>query len=80
MEKTNHEMDELIENIGRWISRDEARPSILNPVRVQQIRLTDTILHRLTNGTDIQISTSLHDPFNSMGYIIVEGETLEFSD
>lgn len=80
MEKNNHEMDELLENIGQWIGRDEARPCILNPVRMQQIHFADTILHRLANGTGIKNTTSLHDPFNSMGCIIAERETLGFAD
>ena len=80
MEFESRELDEMIETIGQWIIQDEARPSILNPIRMEQFHFANTILERKTKGTDMKVSTTLHEPFNSMGSICVEGDFLEFGD
>ncbi|MBR1972019.1 MAG: hypothetical protein IKA16_01125 [Oscillospiraceae bacterium] len=72
--------DELIENIGRRIVADELQPSILNPLRIQQMAFSNTVLEKLTYGTDMKISAATHKPFKSMGSICIEGDCLEFTD
>lgn len=71
---------ELIESIGRWIIEDETRPSILDPLRMEQFLFASTVLEKMIQDTDMKISVTMHEPFNSMGSICMEGDTLEFSD
>lgn len=80
MEMKHKEMDELVENLSQQILRDECRPGMLNPGRLQQIRFAEKMLRRMAAGTDIKITVTLHEPFNSMGSITLEGESLEFMD
>ena len=76
----NQDLDELIKSIGRWILADEERPAIMNPLRLQQMKFTNSILERRVEGTNIKITASLHEPFKSMGCIYLEGDSIEFSD
>ena len=78
MKFKNNELDELIDTLGQWILEDEACSQVLNPVRMTQIRFAHTVLENMTKGTDIKISTILHEPFNSMGSIGLVGDSLEF--
>lgn len=80
MEFENKEWDELIDSIGRWIIEDETRPSILNPMRMEQLCFSKAALQKLVNGSNVKVSAAIYEPFNSMGSICVEGENLEFGD
>lgn len=80
MEINNRELDELIETIGQWIIEDEARPRILNPLGMERIRFSNAVLERMAKRADMMVSTTLHEPFNSMGSICVEGDILEFGE
>ena len=71
---------ELIESIGRWIIEDETRPSILNPLRMEQFLFASTVLEKMIQDADMKFSVTMHEPFISMGSICMEGDTLEFSD
>lgn len=76
----NRELEELIETIGQWIIQDEARPGILNPIRMEQFHFVNTVLERAAKGTDMRVYAILYEPFHSMGSICAEGEILEFGD
>lgn len=76
MEFENRELNELIESIGLWIIEGETRPSILNPLRMEQFFFANTVLEKMMQDTDMKFSVTMHEPFNSMGSIY----TLEFSD
>ena len=76
----NQERDELIESIGCWILAGEENPAVLDPLRFQQMKFTNSVLERLARGTNIQISAALHEPFKSMGCIYLEGDSMEFAD
>ena len=80
MEFENRELNELIDSIGRWIIEDETRPSILNPLRMEQFFFANTVLEKMIQDTDMKCSVTMHEPFNSMGSICMEGDALEFSD
>ena len=71
---------ELIESIGRWIIEDETRPSILDPLRMEKFLFASTVLEKMIQDTDMKFSVTMHEPFNSMGSICMEGDTLEFTD
>jgi len=74
------DLDELIDSIGEWILEDEMKPGILNPLRVQQMRFSHSVMKNLTRDSKMQVTYTMHEPFTSMGSITVEGDHLEFSD
>ena len=80
MEMNNRELEELIDILGQRIMEDETHPRILNPFRMAQVFYAHTVLEKMTEGTGIKVSAALHEPFNSMGSICMEGDTLEFSN
>lgn len=77
-ENFSSEMETLLDCIGQWILEDEQQPGIINPVRYQQLQLSYNVLEKLTADTDMQIAYEIHEPFNSMGSISIEGNQLEF--
>lgn len=80
MKFENNELDKLINTFGQWIIEDETCKQILNPIRMAQIRFSDNVLDRMARETDMRVTTIVHEPYNSMGSISVEGEALEFSN
>jgi len=74
------ELDELIDSIGEWILEDDMRPGILNPLRVQQMRFSYSVLERLSKGSEMRVAYTMHEPFTSIGSITVEGDHLAFAD
>lgn len=79
-ENFNREIEALLDSIGEWILEDEQQPGIINPVRCQQLQLSHNVLMKLAAGTDMQIAYEIHEPFNSMGSISIEGDQLEFAN
>lgn len=74
------ELDELIDSIGEWILEDEMKPGLLNPLRVQQMRFSHSVMKKLSQDSQMRVTYTMHDPFTSMGSITVEGDYLEFDD
>lgn len=74
------ELDELIDSIGEWILEDEQKPGLLNPSRVKQMQFSYSVMERLTQESEMQITYVMHEPFKSVGSIALEGDFLEFSD
>lgn len=79
-ENFSSEMEALLDCIGQWILEDEQQPGIINPVRYQQLQLAHNVLEKLTAGTDMQLAYEIHEPFNSMGSISIEGDQLGFAN
>lgn len=74
------EMDALIDAIGEWIIQDEMRPGLLNPIRLQQMRFSHSVLKKMVQEDGISISCECGEPYRSMGSITLEGPMLEFAD
>lgn len=76
--ENQNELDELIECIGQWILEDEQQPSALQPIRLQMMNFSYSILKHIAKENGMTISYELHKPFQSMGSIFLEGEDLVF--
>ena len=74
--ENQNELDELIECIGQWILEDEQQPSTLEPLRLQMMNFSYSVLKRIAVENGMTISYELHKPFQSMGSIYLEGEDL----
>ena len=79
-ENFSSEMEALLDCLGQWILEDEKQPGIISPVRYQQFRLSHDLLQKLITGSDMKIDYEIHEPFNSMGSITIEGDQLEFAN
>ena len=76
--ENQNELDELIDSIGQWILEDEQQPSTLQPLRLQMMNFSYSVLKRIAVENGITVSYELHKPFQSMGSICLEGEDLVF--
>ena len=79
-ENFSSEMEALLDCLGQWILEDEQQPGIISPVRYQQFQLSHDLPKKLITGIDMKISYEIHEPFNSMGSITIEGDQLEFTN
>ena len=77
-EESRNELNELIDCIGQWILEDEQQPSTLQPLRLQMMNFSYSILKRIAAENGMTVSYELHKPFQSMGRICLEGEDLVF--
>ena len=77
-EENRNELDELIDFIGQWILEDEQQPSTLEPLRLQMMNFSYSILKHIADENGMTVSYDLHKPFQSMGSICLEGEDLVF--
>lgn len=76
--ENQNELDELIDCIGQWILEDEQQPSTLQPIRLQMMNFSYSVLKRIAEENGMAVSYELHKPFQSMGSICLEGEDLVF--
>ena len=76
--ENQNELDELIECISQWILKDEQQPSTLQPIRLQMMNFSYSILKHIAEENGMTVSYELHKPFQSMGSICLEGEGLVF--
>lgn len=76
--ENQNELDELIDCIGQWILEDEQQPSALQPIRLQMMNFSYSILKHIAEENGMTVSYELHKPFQSMGSICLEGEDLVF--
>ena len=72
-------IDELIESVQDDIEEDESKVTILNGLKLKQIQFTYAVLKYLTNGSDVELSYKLNDPFKTMGSVSAEGKLLDFN-
>lgn len=73
-------IDNVVVTIGEAAMVDEAKPSILNPIKIQQMQFAYGVLKYLTKETDAKLTYLLNEPFKSMGSISIEGKTISFTN
>lgn len=73
-------IDNVVVTIGEAAMVDEAKPSILNPIKIQQMQFAYGVLKYLTKETDAKLTYLLNEPFKSMGSISIEGKSLSFTN
>lgn len=76
--ENQNELDEQIDFIGQWILEDEQQPSTLEPLRLQMMNFSYSILKHIAEENGMTVSYELHKPFQSMGSICLEAEDLVF--
>ena len=72
-------LDGFVDGVQDMVAEDESKTTIINPLRLAQIKFTYSVMKFLTRGTDAQVTYRLNEPFKTMGSVSVEGKVLEFA-
>ena len=74
-----HLLDGFVEGMQDMVAEDEGKTTIINPLRLAQIKFTYSVMKYLTRDTDAEVTYKLNEPFKTMGSVSVEGKVLEFA-
>ena len=72
-------LDGFVDGVQDMVAEDESKTTIINPLRLAQIKFTYSVMKFLARGTDAQVTYKLNEPFKTMGSVSVEGKVLEFA-
>ena len=72
-------LDGFVDGVQDMVAEDESKTTIINPLRLAQIKFTYSVMKFLTRGTDAQVTYKLNEPFKTLGSVSVEGKVLEFA-
>lgn len=78
-EDIRHLLDGFVEGMQDMVAEDEGKTTIINPLRLAQIKFTYSVMKYLTRDTDAEVTYKLNEPFKTMGGVSVEGKVLEFA-
>lgn len=78
-EDIQHLLDGFVEGMQDMVAEDEDKTTIINPLRLAQIKFTYSVMKYLTRDTDAEVTYKLNEPFKTMGSVSVEGKVLEFA-
>jgi hypothetical protein len=73
-------LDNVVVTVGESIMSDESKPAVINPIKIQQMQFAYGVIKYLTKDSNVTVKYALHEPFNSMGSISVEGMSLTFTN
>ena len=73
-------LESILDGVQEEVAADEDETTILDPLKLMQIKFVYSVLKYLTRGTDAEVSYKLYQPFKSMGSVSVEAKVLEFDD
>ena len=79
-EEFEQALDDLIEDIRGAIKPDDGSVRILNPMRVDNVRLCAAVLNRFVGGENIHMECEIHKPVECSAYISLEGKTISMDD
>ena len=78
-EDIQHLLDGFVEGMQDMVAEDEGKTTIINPLRLAQIKFTYSVMKYLTRDTYAEVTYKLNEPFKTMGSVSVEGKVLEFA-
>ena len=73
------ELDAFLMELGKRVMEEESVPQVLNLTRYEHVRFVYHVAKMFAEGNGVEVTYSLHDPFNSMGCVTIEGEDIEFN-
>lgn len=77
-EEAEKALDELAASAGEVIMEEDGKTSLLDPLRMEQMKFCHSILAFLTKDKPVKLTYRLHESFQSMGSISLEGERIAF--
>lgn len=75
-EEFEQALDGLIEYIYGEVDPNAESVKLLNPLRVDHVRLCAAVLNRFAKGNGLTTECKLNEPIQSSAYISLEGETI----
>lgn len=72
-------LDGFVDGMQDMVAEEEGKVTIINPLRLAQIKFTYSVMKYLTRDTDAEVTYKLNEPFKTMGSVSVEGKVLEFT-
>lgn len=79
-EEFEQALDDLIEYIQEAIDPNGSSVKVLNPMRVDNVRLCAAVLNKFAKGEDFYMECEIHKPIESSAYISLEGKTISMDD
>lgn len=79
-EEVQSMLDGIMDGIQDMVTEDESKTTIVNALRLAQIKFTYSVMEYLTRGSGAKVTYKLYEPFKTMGSVSVEGRVLEFFD
>lgn len=70
--------DEIIKELGKEISEEDRKMSVVNFKRLKEILFTYEAMKLLGKEANAKVNLKLYKPFRSMGSVSLEGKSLEF--
>lgn len=70
--------DEIIKELGKEISEEDRKMSVVNFKRLKEILFTYEAMKLLGKEANAKVTLKLYKPFRSIGSVSLEGESLEF--
>ena len=78
--ETDEQLEAVLDAISEVIETEDKKPSVLSPVRFEQMNFCHAVLKYLTKDMkDVKLTYALHKPFKTMGYVTIEGKELTFT-
>lgn len=79
-EEIEKALDDFIEYINEATDPERESVRIINPNRIDNVRLCAAVLEKFTGGEGLHMECELHKPIESSAYISLEGETISMDD
>ena len=64
-EDIQHLLDGFVEGMQDMVAEDEGKTTIINPLRLAQIKFTYSVMKYLTRDTDAEVTYKLNEPFKT---------------
>lgn len=71
------DFDKLVKKFSELYEAQKDKPSVVNQLRLRQMEFVYSVLKKISKGKNARISYKLYEPFESMGSITIEGESIE---
>lgn len=72
--------DALIEYIRENVDEDACSVRVLDPERINHVRLCEAVLQHFSFGKELFIECEMHKPIDSSAYITLEGKSITMGD
>ena len=77
-EEAEKALDGLLDGIGGAILRDESRTAVTTPGTMRSLITVYRAAKKMVGGRGVKVLYELHEPFNSMGSVTIEGKNAVF--
>lgn len=72
--------DKILKEILKKVKEELKNPTVDIPEKEEQVKKVYEVMKKISKGKDLDIRYSLHDPFPSLGYVTIEGKSIEIKD